>query len=64
LFFVNYLTDGNDDLRKVVRRKNGNLRSVGEVGRCELRAAVYEERVTGCEVQVGGAGKKSIVQRT
>lgn len=42
IFFVNYLTGGNDNLRKVVKRENGGLRSVGVIEGYELRAAGYE----------------------
>ena len=39
LFFVNYLTEGDDSLRKVGKRGHGDLRSVGVIADCGLRGA-------------------------
>ena len=48
LFLVNYLTDGEDEQRKVGRQEIGDLRSVVEIAGKGLRGAGYELRGAGC----------------
>ena len=48
LYFVNYLTDGDDKRRKVEKREICDLRCVGDVG------TVRES--SGCGLRVAGCG--------
>ena len=57
-FFVNNLTDEDDNLRKVGKREGRDLRSVDGIWGYELRAAGYGERVTGCELRVASCGAR------
>ena len=47
-FFVNYLTDGNDTLKKLGKRENGDLRSIGVIAGFEIRVTGYGLRVASC----------------
>ena len=56
LFFVNYLTDGDDNLRKVGKRENGDLRSIGVIAGSGLRDGCFGVLVVGFGLRVAGYG--------
>ena len=53
LFFVNYLTDGEDKRRKVGERENGDLRSIDVSAGNGFRGACCVLRVLGSPFEFG-----------